>query len=573
MTFKHKLSRRLALLRNVVLLGALSAVAGCDLRQLLGLLQGVVVTVSVDPAAASVIVGQTVQLTATPRDSSGNPLSGGAVTWATNNAPVATVNGSGLVTGAGAGSAIITATSESKSGTAAITVTTSVTNPGVVTNLAVVGVTATSVTLSFTETADGAGQPASYEVRFAVAPLSWGSATSVAQGSCAVPLAGTAIGATRSCTVLGLAPATAYQFQLVAFRGALNVNAVFGALSNVASGTTAASTAPVASVTVSPASASLLVGATQQLTATLKDANGNTLTGRSVTWTSSAPLVAPVSGSGLVSALAAGLATITATSEGKSGTAALTVTASGSPSVDTVFADDFESGTLSAWQDGVDPTRHRVVTDPSFAQSGSRYLEVTYPAGGEGGWLTHWFMPGYDSVYVSYYVRFAANWQGSTKLIALYGSRTDNQWSAFGQAGNCPTGTDFFATMLVTDQTGNPGQTRFYTYYPAMAREPDGVTCWGRYGDGRETYVPPLALSLGVWHRVEFWVKLNTPGQANASQTFWLDGVQRGTWSGISLRSSDILRLNSVQLTFSSGGVPQTQQLYVDHLVVATARP
>jgi hypothetical protein len=243
-------------------------------------------------------------------------------------------------------------------------------------------------------------------------------------------------------------------------------------------------------------------------------------------------------------------------------------------SSDVVFGEDFESGALSAWQDGVDPTRQRVLTDPTLAHSGSRVLEVTYPAGGEGGWLTRWFRSGYDSLYVSYYVRFADNWQGSTKLIAFYGSRTDNPWSAFGQAGKCPTGTDFFATMLVTEAgTGNPGATRFYTYYPAMAREPDGVTCWGRYGDGRETYVPPLTLTLGLWHRVEFWVKLNAPGQANASQTFWIDGVQRGTWSGISIRNGDILRLNSVQLTFSSWGVPQTQKLYVDDIVVSTRKP
>jgi len=88
-------------------------------------------------------------------------------------------------------------------------------------------------------------------------------------------------------------------------------------------------------------------------------------------------------------------------------------------SVDTVFADDFESGNLNAWQDGVDPTRHRVVTDSSFAQSGSHYLDVTYPAGNDGGWLTRFFMPGYDSLYVSYWVRFPTNWQGGTKLIAF----------------------------------------------------------------------------------------------------------------------------------------------------------
>jgi hypothetical protein len=246
------------------------------------------------------------------------------------------------------------------------------------------------------------------------------------------------------------------------------------------------------------------------------------------------------------------------------------------PQVDAVFVEDFESGTLTAWPDGVDPNRQRVVTDPSRAQSGSRYLEVTYPAGGDGGWLTHFFMPGYDSLYVSYYVRFPATWLGGTKLIALYGSRTDNQWSALGKAGICPNGTDFFAAMLVTELAGNPGPARFYTYYPAMAREPDGVTCWGRTGEGvgTATYDLPLTLSLGQWHHIEFWVKLNTPGQANGSQTFWLDGVRRGVWSGLSLRNSAVLRLNAVQLTFNRGfaGGPTAQTLSVDHLVVTTRR-
>jgi uncharacterized protein YjdB len=248
-----------------------------------------------------------------------------------------------------------------------------------------------------------------------------------------------------------------------------------------------------------------------------------------------------------------------------------TLLADAAPS-DIVFAEDFESGALSAWQDGVNATRHRVVTDSAFARSGGRYLDVTYPAGGDGGWLTRFFMPGYDSLYVSYYVRFPLNWQGSTKLIAFYGSRTDNQWSAFGKGGVCPNGTDFFAAMLVTDPVGSPGPTRFYSYYPAMAREPNGVTCWGRFGDGTETYAP-LAMSRGDWHHVEYWVKLNTPGQANAIQTFWIDGVQRGSWSGLSFRSSSILALNSVQLTFSTGAAPQTQHLYVDDLVVRTTQP
>jgi hypothetical protein len=233
---------------------------------------------------------------------------------------------------------------------------------------------------------------------------------------------------------------------------------------------------------------------------------------------------------------------------------------------DTVFVEDFEAGTLAAWQDGVDPARHRIVRDPKGSQSGEHYLEVTYPAGRDGGWLTHMLPSGYDSVYVSLWVRIPQSWQGDTKLIALYGSRTDNTWSAFGQAGKCPTGTDFFAAMLVLPQSQS---IRFYTYYPGMPPEPDGVTCWGRFGDGSETY-ENAPLTAAVWHQIEFAVKLNTPGRADASQTFWVDGVRRGTWSGFGFRVDEILRLNAVQLTFSRTLTqqPTSQHVDVDHIVV-----
>jgi hypothetical protein len=82
---------------------------------------------------------------------------------------------------------------------------------------------------------------------------------------------------------------------------------------------------PVASVTVSPDTATLEIGDTRQLTATLRDAAGAVLTGRTVVWTSSDETIARVAEDGLVSAVAEGAATITATSEGRSGGAAVTV--------------------------------------------------------------------------------------------------------------------------------------------------------------------------------------------------------------------------------------------------------
>src|SRR5439155_23938787 len=83
-----------------------------------------VATVTVAPATASVATGQMVQLSATPKDASGNPLTGRVITWTSSDNTIASVNGSGLVTGVAAGGPVtITATTEGKSGTASITVT------------------------------------------------------------------------------------------------------------------------------------------------------------------------------------------------------------------------------------------------------------------------------------------------------------------------------------------------------------------------------------------------------------------------------------------------------------------
>jgi uncharacterized protein YjdB len=84
--------------------------------------------------------------------------------------------------------------------------------------------------------------------------------------------------------------------------------------------------APVASVTVAPATATIKRGDTKQFTATAKDASGNVLSGRTFTWTSSDPSIATVDQNGVVTGIAEGKnVVITATTDGKSGTAILTV--------------------------------------------------------------------------------------------------------------------------------------------------------------------------------------------------------------------------------------------------------
>ena len=81
-----------------------------------------------------------------------------------------------------------------------------------------------------------------------------------------------------------------------------------------------------ATVTVSPATAQLAVlGATVQLTARVRDQNGQTMAGATLTWASSDTSVATVSSAGLVTATGNGKATITAGAGPASGTAMVTV--------------------------------------------------------------------------------------------------------------------------------------------------------------------------------------------------------------------------------------------------------
>jgi hypothetical protein len=82
---------------------------------------------------------------------------------------------------------------------------------------------------------------------------------------------------------------------------------------------------PVATITVTAPSTTLQANQTTQATAVTRDAANNVLTGRPITWESSAVAVASVSVGGVITGLTAGTATISATSEGKVGTIQITV--------------------------------------------------------------------------------------------------------------------------------------------------------------------------------------------------------------------------------------------------------
>jgi len=113
-------------------------------------------------------------------------------------------------------------------------------------------------------------------------------------------------GDTLTYTHTGRTNNTTYYYKILA----LSADNSVGSLSTEISAIPLSLTVDVTGVTVAPATASIEVGSTQQLTATIAPDNATTKT---VRWLTSAAGIATVSPTGLVTAVAAGAATITAT--------------------------------------------------------------------------------------------------------------------------------------------------------------------------------------------------------------------------------------------------------------------
>ncbi|HET7585921.1 MAG TPA: Ig-like domain-containing protein [Gemmatimonadaceae bacterium] len=255
-------------------------------------------SVIVSPSAPRIEVGETVRLSAELRDADGHALGDRAVSWRSDRTTVATVDAKGTVHGVAPGSAVITATSEGKSGTATVTV-------------AAVPVASVSVS------------PASATV----SPEGEQQFTAVARSASGDVLSGRAV--TWSSDHENVAVISSSGLAVGRNPGVAHVTATVEGKS--ATATLTVIVPKVASVTVTPASSTLGVGQNVQLAATVRDANGNTLAGHTVTWMTSNPLAATVSSTGLVRAVLPGSATITATSDGVSGTATVRVRATPPP--------------------------------------------------------------------------------------------------------------------------------------------------------------------------------------------------------------------------------------------------
>ena len=249
--------------------------------------------ISLDRTSASVREGDAVSLTAavTPANATNRN-----VTWSSSNVNTARVDNNGRVTGVRAGTATITATAPNgMTATSAITVTSAV-------------IPVNTVTFDRTNATVRTGEH--ILLHAAIAPtnatdrtLTWASSDdNIARVDNNGRVTGVRAG---TATITATAPNGRFARATIRVENLVQVN----------------------SVRIDPPNATIPIGETRDLTATVLPSNA---TDRSVTWSSNNPHVAQVNQNGRVTAVNEGTATITATTHnGRTHTAAITVTRPG----------------------------------------------------------------------------------------------------------------------------------------------------------------------------------------------------------------------------------------------------
>ena len=271
-----------------------------------------VATVAIDPNRASLRVGSSLLLNGVARDASNNILLRN-FTWISSDTSRAVVSTTGVVNGKKPGDVTITGTLEGKSAAATITVYAPVaTTIRRISGDAQLGTVATALPNPFiVEVLDDRGISMNGQAVLWVVTAGGGAVT---------PTSATTDVSGRSQTRATLGSQPGNQTFEARATGLTGSPVVF---------TATAIGASVSNVTVAPATKALVAGDTATFIATARDGANAVIPAVVFAWTSSDSTIAQVSGIGLVTAKLAGVATIRATANGKTGSANVTVAAGG----------------------------------------------------------------------------------------------------------------------------------------------------------------------------------------------------------------------------------------------------
>lgn len=338
--------------------------------------------------------------------------------------------------------------------------------------------------------------------------------------------------------------------------------------------------APVASVTVSPASGDLEVGKTLQLEATLKDADGAVLEGRTIEWTSSNPAVATVSATGLVKAVASGTAVIRASSEGKSAEATITVNnpittpPPSSGNVAPVFRDDFETGKRASPQGGYQwkGTPGNITVSSEIARSGRYSLKFVYTgkenckdATAEQRFA---FGERLTEVWLEWYIYFPDGTEGvgpkyhHRSQSGCPSSATNNKFIRIW-------GNDYNAPNKVGAETWATGGGDSRLDGMAVLNGSGPIRYIGRYGsfinDG----------TRGRWVQIRAHFKLADIGKSNGIVRFWVDGKLVIDERSVAVYSTNGLHYwdQGYLLGWANSGFNENTPVFVDDFVIYNRNP
>ena len=393
-------------------------------------------SVTVSPAAIELTaLGATERLSAEVRDQNGNVMAGAATTWASGDASVATVDRSGLVTAAANGTATITATLGSVSGSATATVAQQVSSvevtpatgfvlPGTTLRLMAEAKDANAHVVEGAEFAWASSDPA-----VAVVDAT-GLVTGTAEGDVDVSATSSGVTGRAQLEVVEPAPTT---------------------------------------VAVSPDAVVLeALGDTLRLAAEVQDQAGRPMPGEAVVWAASDTLVARVDSTGLLTAVGNGEAAVTAASGPVSGDAAVQVlqvarTVLLTPAADTLVLGDSLRLAAEAFDAGGHPVDGAAFawssSDPSIAAVdesgvvrgvGEGTAEITVAAGSARQASRIWvFSPDRASLVALYE---AANGDGWTDGRNWTSDRPLSEW--FGVEADA----DGRVTRLVLGDNGLEGR-------------------------------------------------------------------------------------------------------------------
>ena len=264
-----------------------------------------IASVEVVPGVATLAVGATQRLIATPRDSLGDALPTPEVEWISNDPGVARVSREGIITAVAAGFAQITARAAGHSATVGVTVTAPLPLPQPRARpLAPAAVAGVRISPNSPIVLAGG--------RFQL------QAMAVDAGGAALANRATAWRASDA----SIATVSPNGLVTGLRAGSAEITATIDAAS--ATVTVSVTAIPVASVRITPVDRTIQPGETLPLSAVALDGGGTELPDRPIVWSVSGEAVS-VSATGEVTGVAVGSAAVTATSESRSATATITV--------------------------------------------------------------------------------------------------------------------------------------------------------------------------------------------------------------------------------------------------------